>query len=153
MANKRNFQREGQGTHEHAHTHVHKKSLGKERQQNFRDKKKHRLEEVTNLINTTIGDDSLVNLERSTSRVAEHFAIQWYEQTTTKRIEFQRLLLLKTLKHPIWEGVMLSHTEMGVCKLECPFLDVTMLISLYPYGLQCVSCQEIITLIKRDLVM
>jgi hypothetical protein len=87
------------------------KSLGKETQQRFRDRKKQRLEEVTNIVNTTTSEDSLVNLERSTKRVAKHFIIQWYEQTT-RGIEFQRLFLPKILKHPIWKGVMSNYTEM-----------------------------------------
>jgi hypothetical protein len=111
MANKRNSQREGQRTCEHAHTHAHKKSLGKERQQRFRNRKKQRLKEVTNIVNTTTSEDSPVNLEISTSRVNKHFVIQWYEQTT-RGIEFQRLFLPKILKHPIWKGVMSSYIEM-----------------------------------------
>jgi hypothetical protein len=67
---------------------------------------------VTNIVNTIVGEDSLVNLEKSTNRVVEHFAIQWYEQTATRGIDFQRLLLLKILKHPIWKGVVLNYVEM-----------------------------------------
>jgi hypothetical protein len=85
--------------------------LGKERQQSFRDRKNQRLEEVINIVNTIASEDSLVNLERSTNRVAKHFVIQWYEQTR-RGIEFQRLLLPKILKHPIWKGLMLSYIEM-----------------------------------------
>jgi hypothetical protein len=80
MANKRNSQKEGQITCDHAHTHAHKKSLGKKRKQKLRDRKKQSLEEVTNIVNTIDSEDSLVNLERSTSMVAKHFAIQWYEK-------------------------------------------------------------------------
>jgi hypothetical protein len=111
MANKRNSQREGQKTCEHADTHAHKKSLGKERQQSFKDRKNQRLEEVINIVNTIASEDSLVNLERSTNRVAKHFVIQWYEQTR-RGIEFQRLLLPKILKHPIWKGLMSNYIEM-----------------------------------------
>jgi hypothetical protein len=67
---------------------------------------------VTNIVNIIVGEDSLVNLERSTSKVVKHFAIQWYEQTATRKIDFQRLLLLKILKHAIWKGVVLSYAEM-----------------------------------------
>jgi hypothetical protein len=80
IPNKRNSQKEGQITCEHAHTHAHKKSLGKKRKQKFRNRKKQSLEEVINIVNSIDSEDSLVNLERSISRVAKHFAIQWYEK-------------------------------------------------------------------------
>jgi hypothetical protein len=85
--------------------------LGKERQQRFKGRKKQRLKEVMNIVNTTSSENSLVNLERSTNKVAKHFVIQWYEQTTGGN-EFQRLLLPKILKHPIWKGLMSNYIEM-----------------------------------------
>jgi hypothetical protein len=51
-----------------------------------------------------------------------------------------------------WEQFLLEHTQTlhiytsvllpGVCKLECPFLDVTASIFLHPDGLEYVSCQK-----------
>ncbi len=47
-----------------------------------------------------------VNLNKSTSWYANLLAMECFHQIAIKGIEFQRLLLSKILKHPIWKDVL-----------------------------------------------
>ncbi len=40
----------------------------------------------------------------------------------------------------------------GVCKLECPFLDVTASIFLHLHGLNYISCQFLCALYEKRLI-
>jgi hypothetical protein len=51
-------------------------------------------------------------MERSTTRAAKTFAIEWCDQIASRGIEYQHMVLLKILKHPIWRTVMSNYNEM-----------------------------------------
>jgi hypothetical protein len=53
-----------------------------------------------------------VDLERSTTRVVERIAREWYVQTTLKGVEYQFMVLPKSLKHLIWKGIMPDYSDM-----------------------------------------
>jgi hypothetical protein len=91
-----------------------KKTTQNERQKRFKEGSKQRLGEVTESIIAIMSGDiiSSVNIKRSTSRAIDKFVVQWYEETATRGIECQCLLLPKILKHTIWTSVMPNYSEM-----------------------------------------
>jgi hypothetical protein len=50
--------------------------------------------------------NTFVNLDRSTSKYVDLLTMECFHQTTPRGLEFQRLLLSKILKHPIWKDVL-----------------------------------------------
>ena len=55
-----------------------------------------------------------MNIDRATSRVANEWALQWFHETSSRGLEFQKSLVPKILKHAIWQLVLPSYTEMEV---------------------------------------
>jgi hypothetical protein len=67
--------------------------------------------EVCTMDTSAITSD-VANAERSTSRLADTLALSWFEQPSERGMEFQKLLLPKILKHPVWQGVLPNFSEM-----------------------------------------
>jgi hypothetical protein len=56
--------------------------------------------------------DVAVNVDSSTSCMADILALSWFQQSCERGVEFQKLLLPKILKHPVWRGVLPNFSEM-----------------------------------------
>jgi hypothetical protein len=53
-----------------------------------------------------------MNLDKSISRYVDLLAMECFHQIAFKGLEFQRLLLLNILKHPIWKDVLLKFSNL-----------------------------------------
>ena len=47
-----------------------------------------------------------INVDRSTSCMADILVLSWFQQSCGRGVEFQKLLLPKNLKCPVWQGVL-----------------------------------------------
>ncbi len=63
-----------------------------------------------NLFLKTLGMD--VDLDKSTSKCAKIFAMEWFHQTTTRGVKYQRILLGKILKNIIWKDVLPNFVDL-----------------------------------------
>jgi hypothetical protein len=44
--------------------------------------------------------------------MAKNFAIQWYQETAGRGLQYQRSLIPKILKHSVWQSVLPNYSEM-----------------------------------------
>jgi hypothetical protein len=115
MANQRNRKMPGQGTRERLARELeesHRRQSQNERQRRCRERRSEGLRAVCEELESQGSEGFNINVERSTSRVAENFAIQWFQETAGRGLEYQRSLIPKILKHVVWQGVLPNYSEM-----------------------------------------
>ena len=115
MANQRNRKTPGQGTRERLAREAeesNRRLAQNERQRRCRARRSEVLRALCEEVESQGSEDSNINVERSMSRMAENFAIQWYQETAGRGLQYQRSLVPKILKHVIWQSVLPNYSEM-----------------------------------------
>ena len=115
MANQRNRKTPGQGTRERLAREAaesNRRLAQNERQRQCRARRSEVLRAICEEGESQGSENSNINVERSTSRMAENYAIQWYQETTGRGLQYQRSLIPKILKHAIWQSVLPNYSEM-----------------------------------------
>ena len=115
MANQRNRKMPGQGTRERLARELeesHRLQAQNERQRRCRQRRSEGLSALCDELESQGSEDSNINVERSTSRMAENFALQWYQETSGRGLQYQRSLIPKILKHAVWQTVFPNYSEM-----------------------------------------
>lgn len=80
------------------------------RQKKCRERRNERLQRVCQ--DSLESDVSVVNIQRSSTRAAEDLALRWFDETSSRGIEYQQALLPKILKHSIWRSVLPNYSNM-----------------------------------------
>ena len=115
MANQRNRKTPGQGTRERLAREAaesNRRLAQNERQRQCRARRSEVLRAICEEGESQGSEDNNINVERSTSRMAENYAIQWYQETAGRGLQYQRSLIPKILKHAIWQSVLPNYSEM-----------------------------------------
>ena len=115
MANQRNKKMPGQGTQECLARELEesqKRQAQNERQRRCRQRRSEGLRALCEELDSQGSEDSNINVERSTSRMAKNFALQWYQETAGRGLQYQRSLIPKILKHAVWQNVLPNCSEM-----------------------------------------
>ena len=105
----------GQGTRERLARELeesNRRQAQNERQRRCRQRRSEGLRALCEELQSQGSEDSNINVERSTSRVAENFALQWYHETAGRGLQYQRSLIPKILKHVVWQSVLPNYSEM-----------------------------------------
>jgi hypothetical protein len=125
---------DGEGIHAQLLNEVVKIATQNERQKRSRAHQKSNLQNVVhnampngeqNLPTTTIDlvfKNPTLNLEKSTTRNAKRFAIEWFRVTFSEGVEYQWMFLQKILKNPIWHDVLLNLKDLENAQTQYNFL-------------------------------
>lgn len=82
------------------------------RQRACRERRKARLQNAC--LSSVQTDPRSINIQRSSTRAAEEWAVRWFHETSGRGLEYQKALVPKILKHNIWRSVLPSYVEMEV---------------------------------------
>jgi hypothetical protein len=105
----------GQGTRERLARELEvsqKRQAQNERQRQCRQRRSENLRALCEELDSQVSEDSNIDVERSTTRMAENFALQWYQETAGRGLQYQRSLIPKILKHVVWQNVLPNYSEM-----------------------------------------
>ena len=116
MAPCKDFRRAGQWTRSKAEELRSVQDRGDKaaaRARKYRERKRCMLQ---NSSQNTVGatDPESVNIDRASSRAANDFAFRWFDETSSRGLDFQKALIPKILKHTIWQRVLPSYAKMEV---------------------------------------